>query len=564
MLRPVLIALLQLALAPLAFAQDDPFSILAPPAEEPEEEEIQEEAQPPDSENAEADAPAAGLAGPHLDRSAYLLERGETAEAARELVWRVNVYGMDGLRLESRERRLVIGEDYVVDFAPDMRLALDFRTERRLESDAGGPMRNHSMAGYVHRRADLYSRLSADGTREEIALGPDLTLERFWLEAAMGIANAAEPLEALAGEDGATRISRDGLDTPLLEISGLRAGGPRDGDLFRRWMRHALPIHPDALGAFDPDGGVPESFEFTVISPDSPLGRRESWTLDSDTALESFALWPEDTPAADALAYDGPQRLISAGMAAARAPDAAPQMQDFLDAADTAAERGDLTAAYLTLHQASHHFGSCDTQPELETCAAIASISARGLGDPLFEAMVGALSVATSDRAAAIRGLAMHADSQDEAGAAAALISAIAQSTLRAGEESEGDPIDLFTASADAESYAPLTYWHAGRWLARQGEFEAAWLCWDLARALPAAEHLTILSDASLLQGRIEALAPDFFAPPTQAELESPPETEAEAAPEGPPETDAEPEAETEAEPGDDPAEAPADAPDGD
>lgn len=559
MLRLVLIALLQLALAPFAAAQEpDPFSILAPPAQEPEEEEPEEEEAEPveveDAPDAEAqetasdeqdpfsilslppeepveeevdtaeETPApeqvevetafdAGFAGPHLSRAGYLAHRGETAPGARELVWRVDVYALDGLRLESRERRLVIGDDYVVDFAPDARLALDFRTERRLESDAALAMRNQAMSGYVHRRADLYSRFSADGTRDEIPLGPELVLERFWLEAAMGIANASAVLEVAETEDGATEVNREGLDAPLLTISGAREGGPRDGDLFRRWLRHALPIHPDALAAFDPDGGVPDRFDFIVISPDSPRGRRERWTLESDGALEDFALWPEDLPAADAIAYDGPTRLLETGLAATRAPGGAPSSQDFIAAAEIAEERGDLTAAYLTLYQASHHFGSCDTRPDLETCAASAAIGARGLGDPLFEALIGALSVATSDRASAVRGLSMHADGDGEAGAAAALISAIAQSTLRTDEAGAGDPMALFIASAEADAYAPLTYWHAGRWLASQGEFEAAWLCWDLARALPAAPNLTILSDASLLEARIRALAPDFFAP---------------------------------------------------
>jgi hypothetical protein len=77
----------------------------------------------------------------------------------------------------------------------------------------------------------------------------------------------------------------------------------------------------------------------------------------------------------------------------------------------------------------------------------------------------------------------------------------------------ELSPLALFAASAEADPYAPLTYWHAGRYAAGRGDVESAWLLFDIAVGLPGSDALPPTREAVAMREQLRTLAPGFFGP---------------------------------------------------
>jgi len=126
------------------------------------------------------------------------------------------------------------------------------------------------------------------------------------------------------------------------------------------------------------------------------------------------------------------------------------------------------------------------------------------------------LSAMSTDREAALNGLQPHLHRPGFAGAAANLLAAQALAALRsAGSETHSDltPSLLFSKSAQADSYAPLTYWHAGRYAASQGHLETAWLLFDQAQALSVSVVTAPVSEADAMTSQLRSIAPQYFGP---------------------------------------------------
>ena len=66
-------------------------------------------------------------------------------------------------------------------------------------------------------------------------------------------------------------------------------------------------------------------------------------------------------------------------------------------------------------------------------------------------------------------------------------------------------------ASASNDPYAPMAFWHGGRYAASQGDVETAWLLFDIARALPASHALPPSIEATAMSEQLQTLAPGFF-----------------------------------------------------
>jgi hypothetical protein len=507
-------------LAPNAAAQsvtNPDFSILAPEAD-------------PETEA----APALLLAGPQLDRDAYLANRGERSERALRTRWRVQRFSLDNVLQSEEVRTLIIGDGYVTEEGGEGR-TLDFAVDRALRQVRtldGQAMSNRPIAAHVHRQMDTFAFYTRGGQLEEVA-APDGTLfERFWIEAAMGVRLAPVEMHITSNEDGDTEVRRNEAGSVIFGFEPGTEGDSDDADLFRRWMRHTIPVHPDALNALSFQAGLPDSVTYLVFSPSSPLGRRETWTQISVDASATPFPWPADTGTADAPAYTMPDAslpaglredpglasLIASGMAAAADPDGAPSEQDFLDQAEAAKNRADRSGAYLSLYHASNHWGPCTGQTTSPVCQRLSRATAAGLGDAQFDTVIAALSAMQDDRPAAISGLQPHFHRSDFAGATSTLLAAQALAALRAsGSDAYPDltPIGLFAKSATADPYAPLTYWHAGRYAASAGDVEIAWILFDLARSLPATDALPILGEAEVMRDQLRTIAPSYFGPST-------------------------------------------------
>ena len=499
--------------------QPDPgFSILAPQASP--DTQADETETPSDT----AGNPDEGLAGAWLDRDAYLALRGERSDAVLRTRWRIETSGLDGRRIGSEQREIVIGDGYVSEPASEGRTVFDFATDRILNRVAlldGPVLQSQPIVAHVHRQVSTFTYFTQGGELEEVTGPGGSQFERFWIEAAMGVRLSPAEMHVTEDEDGHVAIRRSELGS---EVFGYDAGDGEtatEAGLFRAWMRHALPIHPDALGALPEDGGIPTRFTFLVFSPTSPDGRRETWTLLSLNPGEGSFPWPENLPPAPADAYDTGNpaltRLLAAGYDALSGPVAAAPTEDTLVAASEAAQRrADYAGAYLALYQVAQHSGPCRPGATSPACSRMSQVTAAGLGNAEFENLMNALSNMQDDRPRALAFLQNQTHRDGFAGAAINMLAAqlvAAQQAAEPGSLPDLSPLDFFAASAEDDPYAPLTYWHAGRYAATRDDIEAAWMLFEIARGLPDADRLPPLGEASAMQEQLQALAPDFFGP---------------------------------------------------
>lgn len=491
-----------------ASAQDpDPFSILAPQPETPVETAAENRTEP---------------AGAHLDRDAYLARRADRTDAILRTRWRVETTTLDGEPLGGDQFELVIGDGYVFEITGDDRATYDFandRVLRRVQSIDGPVMLNSSVSAYVHRQMDVFTAYTNGGQLDEITGPGGVQFERFWIEAALGVRLSGVDFLVNAAEDGRMEMRRGEGGSVVFGYLPGEDGDAAIADLFRRWLQHSAPIHPDALAAMAGAEALPERLTFLVFSPSSPMGRREIWTRLSANEDTAGFPWPDGLPPADATSYQPSSTafaaLIRTGLAAAADPQLAPVEETFLNTAETAMQRADIAGAYLALYQSSHHYGPCARSgPATPVCQRMSQTTAAGLGNAPFERLMTTMSVMTSDRAAALAGLQAHLNRDGIAGAAANLLAAQTVAVLRSDGQPHPDlpqPDALFAAAAARDPYAPLTYWHAGRYAASRNEIETAWLLFDLANSLPATATTTPVSEAAAMTDQLRVLAPGFF-----------------------------------------------------
>ncbi|WP_291843949.1 hypothetical protein [Maricaulis sp.] len=499
---------------------DPGFSILAQPAGTPDP--------TPDQPPLDRSAEAYMVIGPHLDRDAYLALRTGTDEQVLRTRWQITRTALDGSELGREQREIVIGDGYVTETGESERVIQDFLTRRtltRVPALDGPVMRNEPFVAHIHRQMNTFAYYTEGGTLEQITGPGGTAFDRFWIEAAMGVRLAAAELVSTVSEDGVTEVRRDAEGSPVFSHTDDGFGAGRPAALFRAWLQHSVPVHTDALATLVDEGGIPAEFSFLVFSPSSPDGRRETWTRLSEHADEAAFPWPEGLPPARADSYqiDDPavRRLLQAGLDAAARPSAAPVEADFLAAADAAQRRADPSGAYLALYQISHHQGPCRADTPSPVCSRMSQVTASGIGNTTFESLMSGISQMQGDRAAAISALRDHFHRDGLEGGAANLLAAQALAALRTTQPDAMADLNLpalFAAAAIDDPYAPMAFWHGGRFVASQGDVETAWLLFDIARALPASQSLPPAREAVAMSEQLQTLAPGFF-------LSEPPET---------------------------------------
>ncbi|WP_417471002.1 hypothetical protein [Maricaulis sp.] len=473
-----------------------------------------------------------------MSRAEYLAARGEIDDRVLRTRWRIERFDLDGTGQSGETREIVIGDGYVTEATDPGAAVIDFRQARiltRVATLTGPVMRNQPIIGHVHRQMDTFSFYTHNGELDEVT-GPDGSrFERFWIEAAMGVRLADVPMVITATDDGATEVRRNADGAIILGLTPGVDGSAADVDLFRRWLRHSTPIHPDALNVMTTLNGIPARFGFIVFSPSSPDGRREVWTRLSAGESTARFPWPENLEAAMAADYawqdPAVAPLVQAGFDAADLPAASPGEQAFLDAANALASEGDKAGALLALYQATHHVGACPARSAAPLCTRISQLVAAGLGDAEFEQLMASLAALQSDRLAALEGLRPYLDRADLAGAAANLLAAETLATLRTVDTAVApdlDPLALFTASALADPYCSLTYWHAGRYAASQADVESAWMLFDIAVTLPASATTLPVREAAVMNAQLQDIAPNYFnAPATAPDADTDTDTDA-------------------------------------
>ncbi|MFY0638275.1 hypothetical protein [Maricaulis maris] len=520
MLRSLVLPALVLALPGLPAhamtqaGQPDPgFSILAQPEPTPD--------RAPDQTTPDLSEETYTVIGPHLDRDSYLALRGNRDDVVLRTRWQITRTALEGTALGEEQREIVIGDGYVTETGEAERVIQDFVTSRtltRVPALDGPVMRNEPFVSHVHRQMNTFAYYTEGGTLAEVTGPGGTSFDRFWIEAAMGVRLGEAELVSTITEDAITEVRRSAEGSPVLSHRDDGLGAGRAAALFRGWLQHGVPIHPDALATLNAETGIPEEFSFLVFSPSSPDGRRETWTRLSEHDGEAAFPWPEGLmPArADSYQIEDPavRRLLQAGLDAAAQPSAAPDEAGFLAAAEAAQRRADPAGAYLALYQISHHQGPCRADSTSRVCSRMSQVTASGIGNAGFESLMSGISRMQSDRAAALNVLKDHLHRDGLEGAAANLLAAQALAALRSTQPDAFPELNLqtlFASAAIADPYAPLAFWHAGRFAASQSDVETAWLLFDIARSLPASRSLPPSREAVAMSDQLQALAPGFF-----------------------------------------------------
>lgn|GEM_PF-1808881 len=492
---------------------DPGFSILAQPAGITE--------LTPDEETPDTSDENYTVIGPHLTRDAYLALRGTDDDYVLRTRWQIVRTALDGTELGREQREIVIGDGYVTETGTAERIIQDFATARTLTRAPAldGPvMRNEPVVSHVHRQMNTFAFYTEGGTLDAVTGPGGTSFDRFWIEAAMGVRLAEADLISSTTADGTIELRRSADGAPVFShrSDGLGAGAP--AALFRGWLQHTVPVHPDALATLSDAAGLPEQFSFLVYSPSSPQGRRESWARLSSHEDQASFPWPDGlAPArADSYQIDDPAigLLLQTGLDAAAQPSATPIEADFLAAADAAQRRADPAGAYLALYQSSHHQGPCGNDTPSPVCNRMSQVTAAGIGNSTFENLMTGISRMQSDRPSALTILREHLRRDGLEGAAANLLAAQALAALRSAQPDALPDLNLpalFATSARNDPFAPMTFWHGGRYVASQGDVETAWLLFDIARALPASRSMPPSLEAAAMSEQLQTLAPGFF-----------------------------------------------------
>lgn len=323
------------------------------------------------------------------------------------------------------------------------------------------------------------------------------------------------PADAAQSADGGSENAdtEAGPAPPAATQSALEAHMP----VFRRWMRHALPLHPDAFSAMDGLSVIPEQFELMVISPASPEGRREVWTLERvETAPASFPL-PDDLAPVFAGREIVADRAVPAFRRALAETDT-DHAAAIIAEAEAYLEAGNLPAAYLAAYQESAHSTACSPQTtDRPSCALASRIVSAGLGNAEFERFFdGIAAIASGRHEAAYGGVRPYLDLGGYAGAAANIIAAneVIAWTVGGGEPPEdADPFAMLATALENDPAAPAAYWHMGQTLLSAGDRSGGWAVFDLGRVINGSPLHPLLAQSYILENRLRALAPDFFLP---------------------------------------------------
>ncbi|XBQ15396.1 MAG: hypothetical protein ABL308_10545 [Oceanicaulis sp.] len=403
------------------------------------------------------------------------------------------------------------GETRLVDLAADRMLTV---TEDAVVST--------SLFAEVRRRLDVYAGLSRGGSLEEIEFGPAGAFHRIWLESAMGVAG---PEAGITSEDTATGFSAS-FDGETVFSASYSAGADSDcqaAPLPPTHQRGALaltrqnaPIHPQILAELEARDGFPCLIEYRIYSPDSPEGRTERWVLTESGDGPGLPPLPDlDAllPEAELLGAAGQTGMLAAAGEAGEAPAAA----DFFEAAAALRADGDLAGAFLVTMQETHHFGPCPTQTVgsgRPACNEVRALTAEGVGDPDFERVLeGSAALRSGDHARAVELLSAELDREGWAGAAARIL--VANELIAWGRDGlqsrpDLDPAELLSESLQMDPFAPDAYWHLGRRYLAAGAPHAAFVLFDLGRALPGRQPTELLAQADALEARLAALAPEW------------------------------------------------------
>lgn len=466
--------------------------------------------------------PAGGIALLPFYTSApdYLAARGSSKQTQLELKYKVSLTGAKSSLTSSVETRTItIGPDFVASESGGQTRIFDFRTNRLLTLTAQGPdiiFSNISLYPGALKNVQTVNKATKNGELSEIELGPDRTLDAFWLEGNLGWAARAkfEPLK-VSREDNQVSSSFGELTPFTASLTGPKMPSEDHMRALFTWWHHDLPIHPSVLVRMGRPDNAPQTLNILSLSPKFPNGLMAKWDLmGSKQSTASFPL-PETAKTSIEARQSSPLAFAIAQAVRGEALSKRPSLDDLRQEIEDSQSAGRGFEAWLAAQTLADRIGGC-AKDAASLCKEIAALEAKAAAGSDLAKLPKIIRKARrpGTRLEGFTELAPYVDGKI---APAFLVKIAGQARARIKTNTLTDP-KLKALRADKlleealvkNPYDPVIYRTLGQVYAAQGRLTESWDMQDAMRQL--SDVPTSLSDPiNWAERSLLVRAPGFF-----------------------------------------------------
>lgn len=454
----------------------------------------------------------------------YLEARGRDKDQQLSLTYSVSVANaQSGLKVAPKTVTLLIGPDYAAVTRDTQTKIFDFRMQRLLtlrttESEANEKQvfDNVSLYPGALRNIDTVNGATNKGKRTSISIGPETTLDAFWLESSLGWAARTD-----FGDLDVTRKDRKvttkykTFEPAAFDLSGPDMPSEDHMRTFFAYLLHDLPVHPAILPRMGRPDKAPSSMTLLSYTPKYPGGLNAYWTLkDTGSKKAPFPL-PASTPSGLSGSAVTPLAVAVKQAAKGDALTNRPSDDDLRQDIHNKREAGEPFEAWISAQMLAHRLGGCENDPAL-LCADIAALEdAAAPNSPLAE-LSAVLKQADKRRPDASVFEALMPFVGDQI-APAFLVKITGKTRSRIlGKAITSETLRAISAESLLEEallkdpYDPETYMVLGQVYAARGRYAESWDIQDAMRKLSATreKHRASIDKA---EATVKRIAPGFF-----------------------------------------------------
>ncbi|MEE9347307.1 MAG: tetratricopeptide repeat protein [Robiginitomaculum sp.] len=466
----------------------------------------------------------------YLTAREYLALRGNETNPQTRLTYSVvtkplSADGNDDTReFKPQEIILTLGADFVmmtrdIEKGGLEKTIYDFRFNRLLRisdpsQDGAHPaFTNSSLYATAHSNTRLIANATNKGALNTISGGPNGDIDAFWLESAMSwsMNDRLKDLHTQTLEEG-TLITYKEQPIAKYRLDKTPYSDPSHSDAFLAFAHHKLPLHPSVLRQFYAAPAPVKNLTVTAITPQTPEGSLQIWTLEQVVTNPGVFPLPQDALSD----LSGPMAFIINEAARGRALGGPPNLDALTDEIETAINAKDWTQAWLTGQRYMAYSKPCGAADERGACTVLSAIESREDLPEDLTALISGFKAAKSSktRVRALQALKPWAQKDDAPaiitrtiGVTRAKINAV---TAKAAGLEMIDASPLINRALAQDPYDPHSYLGLAQFYAANGNYEAAWDVYDALR-------VSILSDPKAkipverAEAKLQNRAPGYF-----------------------------------------------------
>lgn len=457
--------------------------------------------------------------GPHWGAAQILAEHPGTSE--------VLIASYERVRTEdaSMRERIVLGiaDDYAYSDDGSQRMIIDAQLGRIIVIDLASGSFRHDSIYAIARFLDYetWNRLMIGETLREIGATegvPPSNFDAFWIESELGVAPEDQPRPKIDVAESGDGLAFSYGDSEVVTTTfSAETLSDAQANRFRSLLRLITEIHPDILEQIVEDGRLPETLGFRM--PSQPETGMTTYKLQSvRTEKSRFPLAPdaERKFSGDHPFYAKVLPTLEAAVGGTWQP--APKSLDayFTQIRDAVNRKAWFEAVMLqtelTLFTADMN-GRCTEEFELSgRCIDLYDFAADMLRDKRVQSYIRAQEIQDSEPARAVeiwRSIPL-ADVPNPY-LMGIFIGNVISAHSDAFETAPVDPYAMFATAIAANPYVSSFYKDIGDHFTRQLEFDLAWICYDLGRALPNRPQEDVLAQVEQIESHLRRHVPQLF-----------------------------------------------------